>query len=208
MSDAPIIARRRTREAPEVRRARILDEAIRLIGERGYYGFTIQELAQRCGLTNPGLLHYYPSKPVVLLAALAEMEARETEVIEPIVQQAERALAGSNGRLAVLGVLRAILVRGSANREMIRFLAELQSESLSPDHPAFSWWLRREAAMLDLFARLLHPFVADPAAIARQTLALIDGLSLQWLRAGEAMDLAAEWDRMLLRLLPELHEKS
>lgn len=208
MSGAPILTRRRTREAPEVRRARILEEAIRLIGERGYYGFTVQELAARCGLTNPGLLHYYPSKLDLLLAALAEMEARETEVIEPIVQGAERELSGPQARQAVLGVLRAIMVRGAAKREMIRFLAELQAESLSSDHPAFGWWLRREVAMLDLFTRLLHPFVADPAAIARQTLALIDGLSLQWLRANGGMDLAAEWDRMLLRLLPELHDEA
>ncbi len=197
--------KRRTREAPEVRRVRILDEAIRLIGERGYYGFTVQELAQRCGLTNPGLLHYYSSKLELLLAALGEMEARETEVLEPIVQAAERELSGPGAREAVLGVLRAIITRGAAKREMVRFLAELQAESLSPEHPAFTWWLRREAAMLDLFTRLLFPFVIDPIGIARQTLAMIDGLFLQWLRADGAMDIGNEWDRMLLRLLPELH---
>lgn len=203
-----VTVRRRTREAPEVRRARIFDEAIRLIGERGYYGFTVQELAQRCGLTNPGLLHYYPSKLDLLLAVLDEMEAREIEVIEPIVQQAERALEGPHAREAALSVLRAIITRGAAKREMVRFLAELQAESLSPDHPAFNWWLRREAAMLDLFTRLLHPFVTNPAAIARQTLALIDGLSLQWLRADGAMDIGSEWDSMLMRLLPELHSQT
>ncbi len=201
----PALPRRRTREAPEVRRARILDEAIGLIGERGYYGFTVQELAQRCGLTNPGLLHYYPSKLELLLAALGELETRETEVIEPIVQSAERDLSGPHARAAVLEVLRSIMTRGADKREMVRFLAELQAESLSPEHPAFNWWLRREVAMLDLFTRLLHPFVSNPAAIARQTLALIDGLSLQWLRADGAMDIGAEWDRMLARLLPELH---
>ncbi|MFM6933714.1 MAG: TetR/AcrR family transcriptional regulator [Novosphingobium sp.] len=206
MSSAPVLTRRRTREAPEVRRARILDEAIRLIGERGYYGFTVQELAQRCGLTNPGLLHYYPSKLDLLLAALAEMEVRSIAVMEPIVAAAERELSGAHGREGVLAVLRSIIVGGTTSREMVRFLAELQAESLSPSHPAFTWWQRREAGMRDLFTRLLHPFLTDPEHVARQVIALIDGLCLQWLRADGTMDIEAEWDRMLARMLPELHD--
>lgn len=206
MSGAPILTRRRTREAPEVRRARILDEAIRLIGERGYYGFTVQELAARCGLTNPGLLHYYPSKLDLLLAAMRELETRHVAVMEPIVQAAERELTGTRAREGVLAVLRAIISGSTINREMVRFLAELQAESLSPGHPAFTWWQRREAGMRDLFSRLLHPFLADPEHVARQVIALIDGLSLQWLRADGTMDIEAEWDRMLARMLPELHD--
>ena len=42
----------RTRGNSAARRGQILEQAIGLIGERGYYGFTIEELGRRCGLSN------------------------------------------------------------------------------------------------------------------------------------------------------------
>jgi AcrR family transcriptional regulator len=33
------------------RRQQIITEATRIIGQRGYYGFSMQELADSCGLT-------------------------------------------------------------------------------------------------------------------------------------------------------------
>lgn len=36
----------------EGRQREILAEATRFIGERGYFGFTVHELARRCGLTS------------------------------------------------------------------------------------------------------------------------------------------------------------
>src|ERR1700741_5612700 len=74
-------ARKRVRAKPENRRAQILDEAIRLIGERGYNRFTIQELAQRCQLSNPGLLHYFGSKEDLLVALLEDRDRRAAEVV-------------------------------------------------------------------------------------------------------------------------------
>ena len=64
------MTRRRTREKPEVRRSRIIEEAFRIVGELGYRGFTVQGLAERCGLTNAGLLHYFGGKEDLLFAAM------------------------------------------------------------------------------------------------------------------------------------------
>lgn len=198
-------AKTRVREAPEVRRARILDQAIALIGERGYYGFTIQELGKRSGLSNPGLLHYFPSKLDVMLAALREIEAREAEFMEPLVLLAERELIGRDSATGVLNVLRAMVARATARPEMIRFFVELQAESLDPAHPGHEWWQQRETKTLSFLTRLLTPHVADATGVARHVLAQMDGLSLQWLRAFPALNAIDEWDRALARLLPELH---
>ena len=67
--------RKRVREDPKVRRSQIVDEAIRIIGEYGYYGFTVQALAERCQLSNAGLLHYFGNKDDLLLALLDEPDA-------------------------------------------------------------------------------------------------------------------------------------
>jgi len=61
------------REEPSLRREQILDETIRILGEQGYHGFTIQELAKRCGLSNAGLLYYFGSKDLLLIAVLDEI---------------------------------------------------------------------------------------------------------------------------------------
>ena len=59
-----------------VRRAQILDETMRIIGERGYHGFGIQELAKRCDLTKPGVLHHFGSKDQLLIALLNDRDAK------------------------------------------------------------------------------------------------------------------------------------
>ena len=194
--------KRRSREATELRRARIIEAATGLFGERGYYGFTIQELGKRCGLSNPGLLHYFPSKLDVLLGVLSELEAREGEFMEPLVQQA-RHDAGSKD--AVLTILRALVARVTSGPEKVRIMIEFQAESLDPAHPAHGWWQNREAVLLRLFAGLLKPYVARPDAAARQVMAMMDGVLLQWLRAWPRLDSTAEWNDALKRLLPELH---
>jgi AcrR family transcriptional regulator len=195
----------RTREDHTARRARIVDQAIHVIGERGYYGFTVQEVAKACGLSNAGLLHHFPSREHLFLAALHELEAGEAEAMAPLVAAAERARGGDRARQAVLDVLRTLVQRAIARPQLVRFFAEVQVEALNPSHPAHEWWRRRESETMGLFARLLAPHCDDAEAVARQLLALIDGISLRWLWAGQAFDAVAEWDRMIARFAPELH---
>ena len=47
------------RLAPEVRRERILDTAMELLGEKGYRGLTMKTVAARCGLTAPAVTYYF-----------------------------------------------------------------------------------------------------------------------------------------------------
>lgn len=194
----------RTREDPELRRAKILDEGIRVIGERGYYGFTVQEMAQRCGLSNGGLLHHFPSKDHLLLAVLAEIEAREAAAMAPLVDAAARAPHGDQAKAAVRELLITLVARASAEPQITRFLAELTLESLDPAHPAHEWGQSREAVILDLFVTLIGPYVDQPLSTARLMLSVIEGLGLQWLRANQAFDVLAEWEGALAKLLPEL----
>jgi AcrR family transcriptional regulator len=192
----------------EARRHQILEQAIGLIGERGYYGFTIQELGRRCGLSNPGLLHYFPSKQAVLLAVLDDLQATETDVMTPLVQSAMLELQGDDAKDAALHILRTIAVRAHAKPDTCLLLAGLQSESLDPAHPAHDWWSRREAAVLEFYTGLLRPHVDAPQMVARALLAMMDGLFLQWMRTGRAFDVLTAWDQALARVVPELHDQS
>lgn len=200
----PKPARNRSPVDGEMRREQILDAAIRIVGERGYYGFTVQELAQRCGISNAGLLYHFASKDQLLLCMLQEFERRETEAVAPLVALADEELGRGEGASALLALLRTMVERASHQPQIGRLYMTLQAETLDPSHPAHQSFRGRETATLDLFARLVAPYVAEPRSAARQLLALMDGLGQQWVRENEAFDLATEWDRAVRTVLPEL----
>lgn len=189
-----------------MRRDQILDEAIRIVGERGYYGFTVQDLAQRCGISNAGLLYHFGSKDQLLLCMLQEFERRETEAIAPLVALADEELGRGEGSTALLALLRTMVARASTQPQIGRLYMTLQAETLDPSHPAHESFQLREAAVLELFTRLVTPYIAEPRSAARRLLALMDGLAQQWVRENESFDLAGEWDQAVRTVLPQLHD--
>jgi AcrR family transcriptional regulator len=197
-------ARPAKREDAKVRRTRILEVAIRIIGQLGYHGFTVQDLAARCGLSNAGLLYHFPSKELLFDAVVEELELREIQALAPLIAAVEDTedTAGQLG--AFIDLLRAMVVRGSGSSALVRFYAVLQAESLDNAHPAHDSFKKREFAVLDLFAHVLAPHVPDPLSKARQMLALMDGLRLQWLRSSEGFDAVSEWIRAVTVLVPAL----
>jgi hypothetical protein len=92
--------------------------------------------------------------------------------------------------------------RADSNPELVRFYAVLQAESLDKEHPAHDSFRTRESAVLELFSRLIGPYVKEPLSTARQLLALMDGLRLQWLRSGQSFDAVSEWIRAVAALVP------
>jgi AcrR family transcriptional regulator len=188
----------------EMRRAQIVDETISVIGQRGYHGFTVQELAHRCGLTNGGVLYHFGSKEKLLVAVLEERDRREAEKVTPASADAESKKPGRSraSLTTILQVLRLIMARCAAQPELVRLYAVLQSESLDSAHPAHEYFLRREAMALREFTKMVAPHVAEPHSTARQIHALMDGLSLQWLREEQRFDLVTEWDRAIAMALP------
>jgi AcrR family transcriptional regulator len=197
--------RTRARNDPEVRREQILEEAIRIIGQRGYYGFTVQELAQRCGLTNGGLLYHFGSKEQLLIAVLEERNRRNTEiVISALPPSSRRAARSGLSWSATLEILRAIAAQISAQPELTRLYTVLQSEALDRNHPAYAYFQAFEAKVMEAFTTLVAPHFAEPRSTARQLIALMDGLALRWFRADQAFDLLKEWDRAVAMLVPNV----
>jgi AcrR family transcriptional regulator len=180
------------------RRRLILDQAITIVSERGYNGFGIQELATRCGLTKPGLLHHFPSKEELLIAVLRDRDRQD----EIAVVAATQARIGDPPSLPqVRNILHAIVARNSTQPELVRLYAILRAEALNPQHPAHDYFNNRETATRSMFAQMVAPHVADPPAVARQLMALMLGLEMQWLRDGLDFDLIEEWDRAVSSLL-------
>lgn len=193
--------RRRTRSKPEHRRAQILDEATRLIAERGYYGFGIRELADRCGLTNPGVLHHFGSKDQLLIALL---ENRDRHVEDVVLRALDNAGFNSDKPLSfseTLELFHITAVQAEARPELLRLYTILQAEALNDTHPAHRFFADRQARVVQGYAGLVEAFVAEPQSTALHIVATIDGLQQEWLRAKQDFDLVAELDRAIKRIL-------
>jgi AcrR family transcriptional regulator len=185
------------------RRERILDETLRIVGERGYHGFGIQELAERCGLTKPGLLHHFGSKDQLLIALLHDRdEKHEAELGQLLLPAFDAAASPQVQRDMFRQALRAVAERSLAQPELVRLQVVLRAEAINPDHPAHDYFVAREEATLGRLAMRAASFSAHPQSTARQILAMMSGLQEQWLREDMRFDYLAEWDRGLKVLLP------
>ena len=188
-------ARERLTDRPR----RILDEAAFIVGQRGYYGFSIKELAERCGLTVAGVLHHFSSKDRLLIELLKDRDERDAQAVWRPATDGGSALPTVD---EVKQLLHDLVARNSGQPEIVRLYSMLRTESLYVEHPAHGYFRARDAGALKTFAALVAPHVADPRSIARQLFALMGGLEELWLRDPTSFDLVAEWDKAVAKILP------
>jgi len=169
------------------RRRQIILQALAMFGEVGYRGASLREIAARCGISHPGLLHHFPTKELLLQAVLEQRDAEDRAWMGVTVTGADRLL-----RLVDLVALNA------TRRGIVELFCVLSAEGTSSEHPAHGYFVRRYQASLSAIegayaqardAGALRAGV-DPRIAAQQVVALMDGLQLQWLLDGGATDMA------------------
>lgn len=129
----------------EERREAILQSALAVIAERGYRGASLSAVAERVGLTQQGLLHYFPTKEALLVAVL---EARD---------EWDTGGAAKPGGDAWRLDLYASLVEYNAMRPgIVQTFSALLGESVTGDHPAQEFFRRRYAAVRESAAATLR----------------------------------------------------
>jgi AcrR family transcriptional regulator len=197
---APIHRRDRTRRPAAERRRQIIEVTTRLIAERGFWGLSMQDVADGCGLTVPGLLHHVGTKDGLLIAVL---EHRDAEDARALVDQlglggrelpADWSSAAADAGVDLRRLASALVRRNATQPEIVRLFAVLEAESLAPSHPAHAYFMARQQQAVAAFAALAKGFTDQPDSLAHQLVAMMDGLQIQWLRDPGATDLVQEWD--------------
>lgn len=188
---------RKVRERLNDRPRRILDEAIRIIGLRGYFGFSVRELAENCGLTVPGVLHHFGSKEGLLVALLEDRDLRDAQLLFGGVDVPERPLSFDE----LKQLLHRVAERNREQPEIIRLYSMLRTESLGRDHPAHRYFQERGARAMQTLLAQIGDQVAHPQSSALQLLAVMAGLEDLWLRNPDEIDFVAEWDRAVSAIL-------
>ena len=208
----------RLRDRRDDRPRQILDEAIRIIGQRGYYGFSIKELAESCGLTVAGVLHHFGTKVGLLVALLRDREEKDSQAIIANVRDdsdpapdldshsfgqtgPDAALPLIRTKADVRKILHAVALRDVEQPEMVRLYAMLRTEAVYADHPAFAYFSDRNARAYCALTELVRGHVPDPAASAVQLLASLSGMQDLWLRDLEGFDLVGHWDCAVAKIL-------
>ncbi|WP_040816255.1 TetR/AcrR family transcriptional regulator [Nocardia concava] len=180
----------RRRRRGDDRREQIIDEALKAFADNGYRSTSIAEIADRCGLSQPGLLHYFPNKAALLSAVLDYRDRLDYDRLG-----FDQQLHGKDAllRLAQL-VDHNMHVPG-----LVRLFTVLTSEAVTADHPAHEWALNRYRLLQVYLSAALQAGIddgsiragIDPAVVARQVFAMMDGLQLQWLVDPDSVDMAS-----------------
>ncbi|MEU9335723.1 helix-turn-helix domain-containing protein [Streptomyces sp. NPDC048290] len=177
----------------EERRAEIVRAALEVIAERGYRGASLAAVAERVGLTQQGLLHYFPTKDALLVAVLKERDQWD-------------ALPDSRWRMDLLTAL----VEYNAMRPgIIQTFSALLGESVTEGHPARAYFTGRYTRVRAAMAAALRAEYGDrlpngltPERTAPLLVAVMDGLQYQWLLDPESVDMPGAF-RDFLALLGE-----
>lgn len=179
----------------EARREAILDATMAEIAERGYRGTTLAAVAERVGLTQPGLLHHFPSKEHLLIGVL---EARDR-------WDAAALLATSTD--VRLSHLEQIVEFNAERPGVVQTFTALAAESATGQHPAREFFTERYASVREGMAALLRAELGDrlaggltPEEAAPLLIAVIDGIQIQWLLAPDEVDMPAAFRNFLALL--------
>ncbi len=196
---APRYRRDRSRLPAAQRRRQIMEATCELIAERGFWGLSMQDVADQCGLTVPGLLHYVDSKVGLLVAVLEHRDLEDARSLRMELGVSENEVpdewsAGGPKGVDLRRLCAATVRRNAQQPEIVRLFAVLEIESLSPSHPSHDYFAARQARVVASFAELAQGLTDRPEVLARQIVAMMDGLQVQWLRTPETIDLAAEWE--------------
>lgn len=184
------------------RRQEILRIAMDTFAARGYNNASLAEIAERAGVTQAGVLHYFRSKAQLLTSVLA---LRDDTDIGQLGTERPRGLA----------FLRHLVdtTRHNAEREgIVRLYAVLSAESVTEGHPAQDYFHDRyeglRTMVVDSLAEACEMGETRPdlnlEEAANAIIAVMDGLQIQWLLAPDSVDMAASTDRVITALLADL----
>lgn len=172
-------------------RTQILDEALRIIGENGYTGATVQQIADAVGMSKPGVLHHFGSRDALLTAIIERRDEVDTSgystdnfTVEDLIETV-RHNTTVPGLVALYTALTGAAVTDPAAVTSREFFASRYEMVVS---------VLTEAVRLAQRTGLVDD-ARDPALVARLLTAASDGLQVQWL-LDPSIDMAADLEEL------------
>jgi AcrR family transcriptional regulator len=178
------------------RQQEILDAALAVFGRAGYRSGSIREIAEAVGISQPGLLHHFESKNALLTAVLRHRDEQS------------RAFYSLPLGIGTLVSTVKVVEFNVARPGIVELYCVLSAEATAEDHPAHDYFTERYSYLRGVIGQALEnmreagqlaPGV-KPAVTARGSLALMDGLQVQWLLNPESVDMVADTEAYFRQL--------
>lgn len=170
----------------------ILEAALPLFARQGYRGASLASIASAAGLTQPGLLHHFPSKEELLLGLLDWRDRDDGKRLS--------GLRDGDG-LGYLERLEDLVAHNATAPELVALFTTLVGEGTSPEHPAHEYFVERYRRIRGRALRTLREGQhageiredVDLETIVPLLFAVMDGLQIQWLLDPD-IDMVASFD--------------
>jgi AcrR family transcriptional regulator len=184
-----ITVRRTQAERTRASRAKIIEAATELFSQQGFRGAKMADIAKAANLTEPGLLHHFPSKTALLTAVLAERDRTNDERFHIYLAGEKQDLLASLLRLAE---------HNETVPGLVQLFTILAAESIQEQHPGHDFFLWRYEAVRAQGVAVLRQAQArgevrvDLTAedLIVMVFAMMDGLQIQWLYDSDRIDMA------------------
>ena len=188
--------RRTQAERTRQRKEQVIHAAIRFFGQDGYHGARLADIAKAAGVTEPGLLHHFPSKAHLLMEVLAERDRIDRD-------RFGASLPG--GTQSPLAPLQELVAYNESVPGLVQLFTVLVAESIDVKHPGHEYFKRRyqnirersSAALSEAQRRgeIRSDIPAEDLAVL--LFAMMDGLQVQWLYEPGQVTMAPLFEQFL-----------
>lgn len=163
------------------RRRQLLDVALEHFAARGYYGTSMEELADAAGVTKPVLYQHFRSKRALYRELLEDVGGR-------LLEDIAKATAAAAGPRQQVEAGFAAYFRFVADRESAFRLLFGGARSARADHDFADVVRRVEDAIAEAIAALIDADIDDGhrRLLAYGVVGLAEGTGRHWLRSGRA----------------------
>jgi AcrR family transcriptional regulator len=191
--------RRTQAERTRQRKEQVIREAIHFFGQNGYHGAKLADIAKAAGVTEPGLLHHFPSKVHLLMEVLAERDRIDRERFDPSLR---------DGMQTPLAPLQELVEYNETVPGLVQLFTVLVAESIDKKHPGHEFFKRRYqnireqtvAVLIEAQARGEIRSDIPAKDLVIMLFAMMDGLQVQWLYEPKQIKMARLFDQFV-RLL-------
>jgi AcrR family transcriptional regulator len=174
----------------EETRARIVEAAVGVFGERGYDGASTRDIANAAGVNAPAIQYYFDGKEGVYLACVEHLITLLWRKMAPTVEAAESALAreGANDQALIeasLGILGAVVstIQDSPQTTAWRAFLDRHQAGLCPESATMAFEERFKARIANvirlLIARLSGLAVEDDRTVIHSMALFTQGLAFR-----------------------------
>src|SRR5512145_2644364 len=139
-------SRRTQADRTRASREKIIHSATEAFAQKGFRGAKMVDIAKAANLTEPGLLHHFPSKTHLLMEVLKERDRIDSERMHAILQKNDNHFLEAGIKL---------VEHNETVPGLVQLFTLLVGESLSLDHPAHEFFIHRYQREREHMAQVL-----------------------------------------------------